>query len=247
VFARQRKWSDAIAAFAEAGTQPGAKVAVFHNLAYALEQVPLRRGARSALDRPSAAAARAMRGANIPRRQSAGRRLKRRITALARARPLFGACPPTAAWYHYTSLPRHWAATSACGGYSPKALPRIRTALLLNNLAACSTQVSTSPRRRAAERGTRRTQGFRSAQELGDLHYRGAVTKRSSAISARRRQTPTRAGTPTKLGNIRLRRRERKRPFGAGSAPWSSIRTTRSCAPISNPSGRCCDAGHDAR
>ena len=106
VLCRQRKWEDAHAAFSEAATVPGAKVAVFHNLAYTLEQLNRYEEARVALEEAIRRG-----GATDPRVQTSlgvvnllAGDLRAADAALAAARPLFGDRPPTPAWFHYTGL-----------------------------------------------------------------------------------------------------------------------------------------------
>src|SRR5438105_3626684 len=106
VLARQRKWDDAFAAFSEAAAQPGAKVAVFHNLAYALEQLNRYDEARAALEeavrRGGTADARVQTSLGVV--SLLGGHLQAADVTLTAARPLFGKRPPTPAWFHYAGL-----------------------------------------------------------------------------------------------------------------------------------------------
>jgi tetratricopeptide (TPR) repeat protein len=218
VYARQRKWNDAIAAFAEAGTQAGAKVAVFHNLAFALEQVHRYDEARVALDEAVRRG-----GANDPRVQTSlgvvsllAGDIQAAEAALARAQPLFANRPPTAAWYHYASL------AAALGGDAQRAATTLKegaaayphAAMLLSNLAAVLERTSDYPgARSAAERGIQEDPGIPQLHKnLGDLHYRAA--RYDEALECYLRATkanPDLGGDVyLKLGNIRLRRRERE-------------------------------------
>lgn len=218
VFARQRKWNDAIPAFAEAGSQPGAKVAVFHNLAYALEQVHRYDEARAALDEAVRRG-----GASDPRVQTSlgvvsllAGDLQAADIALARARPLFGTRPPTAAWYHYTSL------AAALGGDAQRAATILtegaaaypHAAMLLNNLAAVLERTSEyAAARAAAERGIHEDPAIPQLHKnLGDLHYRAGRYDEALECYLRATKTNPDLGGDVylKLGNIRLRRRERE-------------------------------------
>ncbi|MEP6493041.1 MAG: DUF4388 domain-containing protein [bacterium] len=218
VFARQRKWPDAVTAFTEAGAQAGAKVAVFHNLAFALEQMHRYDEARAALDEAVRRG-----GANDPRVQTSigvvnllVGDLQAADGALARARPLFGNRPPTAAWYHYSSL------AAALGGNAQRAgavltegtAAHPHAAMLLNNLAAVLERTSEyDAARSAAERGIHEDPGIPQLHKnLGDLHYRAG--RYDDALECYLRATKTNGDLGgdvyLKLGNIRLRRRERE-------------------------------------
>jgi len=103
---REGRWSEAVLTLREAASQPTARAAVYHNLAYALERLGHHDEAREAL----AEAARRG-GTEDPRtRISLGvLALKRGDLAeadetLASARPLFGKRPPPPAWFHYSAL-----------------------------------------------------------------------------------------------------------------------------------------------
>src|SRR5262249_24802670 len=97
VLARQEQWDDAIAAFQEAAAQPVTNVAVFNNLAYALEQQGRYDEARVALDEAVRRG-----GAGDPRVQTSigvvslmTGDLRAADAAFVAARPLFGKKPPT--------------------------------------------------------------------------------------------------------------------------------------------------------
>ncbi|MDB4875894.1 MAG: hypothetical protein JWM41_2340 [Gemmatimonadetes bacterium] len=217
VFARQHKWDDAAAAFAEAGAQPGAKMAVFHNLAYAYEQQNRYDEARAALDE-------AMRrgGASDARVQTSLGAINLLVgdlpaaaTALTAARPLFGKKPPTAAWFHYMAL------TAALMGDTRRAVTILNegaiahphAAVLLNNLGGVLERSGAYDDARAAvERGIHEDAAVPQLHKnLGDLLYRAG--RYDDALESYLRATKMNAALGgdvyLKLGNIRLRRQER--------------------------------------
>jgi tetratricopeptide (TPR) repeat protein len=218
VLCRQRKWDDALQAFAEAATVPGAKIAVFHNLAYALEQLNRYEEARVALEEAVRRG-----GGTDPRVQTSlgvvnlmAGDLRAADAAFAAARPLFGTRPPTPAWFHYTGL------TAALLGDHRRASTVLNegvtahphAAVLLNNLAAVlERDADYEGARVMAERGVHEDPGVAQLHKnLGDLYYRAA--RYDEALEAYVRATksnPELGGDMyLKLGNIRLRRQERE-------------------------------------
>jgi tetratricopeptide (TPR) repeat protein len=218
VLCRQRKWDDALQAFAEAATIPGAKVAVFHNLAYALEQLNRYEEARVALEEAVRRG-----GGTDPRVQTSlgvvnlmAGDLRAADAAFGAARPLFGDRAPTPAWFHYTGL------TAALLGDHGRAATVLNegvtahphAAVLLNNLAAVLEREGDYEGARAiADRGVHEDHGVAQLHKnLGDLYYRAA--RYDEALEAYVRATksnPELGGDMyLKLGNIRLRRQERE-------------------------------------
>jgi tetratricopeptide (TPR) repeat protein len=218
VLARQRKWDDALAAFTEASTMPGAKVAVYHNLAYALEQLNRYEEARVALEEAVRRG-----GGNDARVQTSlgvvsllAGNLQAAEAALAAARPLFGSRPPTPAWFHYAGL------AAALLGDTRQASAVLNegvatyphAAPLLNNLAAVLERDGEHEEARTvAERGVHEDPGLGQLHKnLGDLYYR--ATRYDEALEAYLRASkanPELGGDMyLKLGNIRLRRQERE-------------------------------------
>lgn len=217
VFARQQKWADAFSAFSEAAALPGAKVAVFHNLAYALEQLHRFEEARAILDEAVRRG-----GATDPRVQTSlgavsllAGDLVAADAALVAARPLFGVRPPTTAWYHYMGL------TAALVGALPRATSILtegttaypHSAVLHNNLATVLERAGKYDlARAAAERGVQEDPGQAHLHKnLGDLLYRsGRFDDALEAYLRAVKAAPDLGGDVyLKLGNIRLRRRER--------------------------------------
>ncbi len=218
VLCRQRKWDDALQAFAEAATVPGAKIAVFHNLAYALEQLNRYEEARVALEEAIRRG-----GGTDPRVQTSlgvvnlmAGDLRAADAAFAAARPLFGDRPPTPAWFHYTGL------TAALLGDHARSSTVLtegvtahpHAAVLLNNLAAVLERDGDyEGARTMAERGVLEDPGVAQLHKnLGDLYYRAA--RYDEALEAYLRATKANAELGgdmyLKLGNIRLRRQERE-------------------------------------
>jgi Flp pilus assembly protein TadD len=216
--ARQHKWDDAIAAFSEAAAQPNAKLAVFHNLAFALEQQNRFDEARVALDeavrRGGGTDARVQTSLGVVSLMTGD--LETADGAFADARPLFGKKPPTPAWYHYAGL------TAALRGDTTRAAAILtegvaahpHSATLLSNLAAVLERVGDYERARVtAEHGLQEDAGCAQLHKnLGDLHYRGG--RYDDALESYLRATkanPALGGDVyLKLGNIRLRRQERE-------------------------------------
>jgi tetratricopeptide (TPR) repeat protein len=218
VLTRQRKWDDAVAAFSEAAAQPGAKLAVFHNLAYTLEQLNRYAEARVALEE----AVRRGGGTDARVQTSLGvvsllaGDLAAADAALTAARPLFGSRPPTPAWFHYAGLA---AALLGDGARAAAVLTEGVTvhphaAVLLNNLVAVLERDAKYDAARAmAERGVQEDPGVAQLHKnLGDLHYRaGRYDDALESYLRASKSNPELGGDMyLKLGNIRLRRQERE-------------------------------------
>jgi tetratricopeptide (TPR) repeat protein len=218
VFARQQKWEDSAAALSEAAAQPGAKMAVFHNLAYVLEQQNRFDEARVALDEAVRRG-----GGNDPRVQTSigvvslmAGDITGADAAFVAARPLFGKKSPTAAWYHYTGL------TAALLGDTARAALILKegvalhphAATLLNNLGAVLERAGDYDGARGAiDHGIQEDPGCAQLHKnVGDLNYRAG--RYDEALEAYLRATKANpelgADVYLKLGNIRLRRQERE-------------------------------------
>lgn len=218
VLARQRHWDEALAAFSEAAAQPGAKVAVFHNMAYALEQLNRFDEARVALEeavrRGGGTDARVQTSLGVV--QLLAGNLQGAEAAFSAARPLFGARPPTPAWFHYAGL------AAALTGDSVRAAAILtegvaaypHAATLLNNLAAVLERHGDYDDARAtAERGVHEDPAIAQLHKnLGDLYYRaGRYDDALEAYGRASKANPELGGDLyLKLGNIRLRRQERE-------------------------------------
>jgi tetratricopeptide (TPR) repeat protein len=218
VLCRQRKWEDAHAAFSEAATVPGAKVSVYHNLAYTLEQLNRYEEARVALEEAIRRG-----GGTDPRVQTSlgvvnllAGDLRAADAALTAARPLFGDRPATPAWYHYMGL------AAALLGDMDRAAAILNegvtahphAAVLLNNLAAVlERDADYEGARSSAERGVQEDPGVPQLHKnLGDLHYRAARYDEALEAYLRASKSNPELGGDMylKLGNIRLRRQERE-------------------------------------
>ena len=218
MLARQRKWDDALAAFSEAAAHPSANAAVFHNLAYALEQLNRYDEARVALDEAVRRG-----GADDPRVQTSlgvlsllGGDLAAADASLTAARPLFGKRPPTPAWFHYMGLT---AALRGDGARSAAILnegvvAHPHSAVLLNNLAAVlERDADYDGARTIAERGVQEDPGVAQLHKnLGDLYYRAARYDEALEAYVRATKVDPELGADMylKLGNIKLRRQERE-------------------------------------
>jgi len=214
----QGKWDDARAAFAEAAAVPGANVAVFHNLAYTLEQLNRFGEARLALEEAVRRG-----GATDPRVQTSlgivsllAGDLHTADAALTTARPLFGDRAPTAAWYHSMGLAAALLGdldrASSVLTEGVRAHPH--AAVLLNNLAAVLERNSEYETARSmAELGVIEDPAVSQLHKnLGDLYYREArYDEALEAYLRAARSNPELGGDMyLKLGNIRLRRQERE-------------------------------------
>jgi tetratricopeptide (TPR) repeat protein len=215
---RMGRNESAVADFEQASHARSATPAVFHNLAFALERLGETAKAREAL-------AEALRrgGDRDPRVHTSLGVLALRDGALgaaeaafATARSLVGSNPPAAAWFHFTAL------TAALAGGLDRAMTLLEeglqhyphSAVLHNNLAV------TLERRgrlddalKAAERGTAEDAGVAQLHKnAGDLHYRGGAFDEAFDAYQRAVKLNESLGADVwlKLGNIRLRRRERQ-------------------------------------
>ena len=217
VLARQQRWSDATATFKEAAAQPGASSGVFHNLAYVLEQQQRYDDARAALDEAM------RRGAASDPRVHTSLGVVSLLTgdlpaadaSFSAARPMFGARPPTAAWYHYAGL------TAALIGDPARAMSLLKegvaahphAAVLLNDLAVVLERAGRyDEARAAADRGIHEDAIVPQLHKnLGDLQYRSG--RYDDALESYLRATKVNpdlgADVYLKIGNIHLRRRER--------------------------------------
>jgi tetratricopeptide (TPR) repeat protein len=217
VLARQRKWQEATAAFTDASRYAGAKHAVFHNLAYVLEQQGRYAEAQTALEEAVRRG-----GEQDPRVQTSlgvvyllSGDLAAAESAFAAALPLFANRPPTAAWYHYVGL------TTALLGEPARAATILaegtaahpHASALANNYAAVLERRGQYDEARAtAERAVLEDTTLPQLQKnLGDLYYR--LGRYDDALEAYLRATKANPelgdDVYLKLGNIRLRRRER--------------------------------------
>lgn len=215
---RMGRHDAAVADFEQASHARSATAAVFHNLAFALERLGESAKAREAL-------AEALRrgGDRDPRVHTSMGVLALRDGALsaaesafATARSLAGAKPPSAAWFHFTAL------TAALGGELDRAITLLQeavttypnAAVLYNNLAvALERKGMMDDAMEAAERGAAEDPGIPQLHKnVGDLHYRKGSFDEAFDAYMRAVKYSDALGSDVwlKLGNIRLRRRERE-------------------------------------
>ncbi|HEX5438740.1 MAG TPA: DUF4388 domain-containing protein [Gemmatimonadaceae bacterium] len=214
---REARWPEAVRLLREASTQTGARPAVFHNLAYALEQIGEHEEARRALDEAMARG-----GDSDPTiRTSAGvlalkdGAIDHADAELAAARVLWGKQRPSPPWFHFAAL------TAARAGDLDRAAALIdegigahpHAAVLYNTLAVIrERRGDIKGAVEAAEHGLH--EDGRLAQlhkNLGDCLYRAA--RYDDALEAYQRaiKLDPALGDDVyfKLGNIRFKRQQR--------------------------------------
>ena len=216
VLMRQGKWPDAANVFHQAASQPGARAAVFHNLAYALERLGRYQEAHAALE--EAIRRGAKEDARV--RTSLGvlaLRLGEVADAdatLSTARPLWGKRPPPAAWFHFAGL------AAALAGDVDRAITLLtegaalhpNAAPLHNNLAVLHERRGDYAEAAAhAERGVHEDPGLAQLHKnVGDYHYRAG--RYDDALEAYQRAVKLNSSLGEdvflKLGNIQYRRQE---------------------------------------
>jgi tetratricopeptide (TPR) repeat protein len=213
VLLRQGKLGDGAAAFRDAASRPGAKAAVFHNLAYALEHLGRYDEARAALD--EAARRGAERDPRVHTSQAAVALRRGEIAQadgfLTAARSMYGKREPAAAWFHYAAL------TAALLGDHDRAAALLEegiaahphAAALHNNLAALHERRRQFDEAAAAvERGLHEDATLPQLHKnAGDVHYR--ATRYEEALEAYQRAVKLNPGLGDdvylKLGNIRYK------------------------------------------
>ena len=217
VLLRQEEWADALAVYEEAAARPGASAPVYHNMAYALERLGRLGEAQRALSEASKRS-----GGNSPQIQtSAGivALLQGDVVAadeaLRGARPLWGARPPSPAWYHHAAL------AAALLGDLPRAQSILdeavgahsHHAVLYNNLAVVLDRRNDAEGAAAAlERAlTEDVTVPQVHKNLGDIAYR--VGRYDDALAAYQRAVKADPALGDdvylKLGNIRFRQHQK--------------------------------------
>ena len=217
VHARQGQWEDAVALWQElAATQGGNKLAVFLNLACALERLGRPMEARVALDEAikrggaQDAVVQTTAGVIALREGDASGA----DATLSAARSLWGRRRPPPAWFHYAAL------AAALSGDLPRAITLLtegigihpHAAVLHNNLAAMlERKGNVEEAMKAAEKGVIEDASLPQLHKnVGDLQYRAA--QYDEALESFQRAVklaPTLgADVHAKLGNIRFRRQE---------------------------------------
>lgn len=216
VLMRQGKWPAAIDVLRDAVAAPGARAAVFHNLAYAHERLGAYDEAQAALEE----AVRRGAGGDARVQTSLGALALRRgevpeaDAILSAARALWGKRPPAASWFHYAAL------AAALGGDLARAGELLaegvthhpHAAALFNNLAAVHERSGGyADAASSIERGTQEDPALAQLHKnSGDYAYRAG--QYDEALDAYQRATKLNPALGDdvffKIGNIRLRRRE---------------------------------------
>ena len=232
-------------AFTESAAQPGAKAAVFHNLAYALEQQKrVRRSARGARRSREARRRQRRARADVARRREpdgrrppgGGRGARRRAPAVRRAAA--DARRGTTTW----GSPRRCSATRRARATILRegVASHPHAAVLSNNLAAVLERIGEHEQARiAVEHGMHEDAAIAQLHKnLGDLYYRGgrydeafeaySARRQGESRARRRRLSQARQHPPAPAG-------ARRSGATAGSARWRSTRTTPSSGRTSSP------------
>jgi tetratricopeptide (TPR) repeat protein len=217
VLLRQERWADALTTYEEATARPGAAAATYHNMAYALERLGRLGEAQRALQE----AARRSGGNNPHIETSAGivALLQGDVVAadesLRAARPLWGARPPSPAWYHHAALaaallgdlPRAQATLDEAVGAHP------HSAVLFNNLAVVlerrnNPDAATTALERALTEDASVPQIHKN---LGDVAYRTGRFEDALAAYQRAVKADPDLGDDVylKLGNIKFRQHQK--------------------------------------
>ncbi|MGH7689467.1 MAG: DUF4388 domain-containing protein [Gemmatimonadaceae bacterium] len=215
---RQERWSDALAMFEEAAARPGASAAVYHNLAYALEQLGHLSEAQRALHEASARS-----HGSSPRIESSigivalhAGNLAAADEALSAARPLWGTRPPSTAWYHYSALAaallgdlaRAEALLDEAVGAHP------HSAVLYNNLAVVrERQNATAAAATSLDRALSEDPSVPQIHKnLGDMAYRAGRYDEALESYQRAIKAKPDLGDDVylKLGNIKFRQQQKE-------------------------------------
>jgi len=216
VLLRQGKWDEAIDAYQEASTRPGARLATFHNLAVALERVGRYEEALSALQDASKRGA--QKDARIQTSTGVVTLMMGDVAAADRvltAAKGMWTSKASAAWYHYASL------SAALLGDLGRALEILqegltnhpKVAALHNNLAALlERRGAYDEALLAAEHGLTDDPSLPQLHKnIGDLYYRANRYDEALDSYERAIKSEPNLGEDVylKLGNIRLQRQEK--------------------------------------
>jgi tetratricopeptide (TPR) repeat protein len=214
VHLRRHEWTEGVEVLSAASQQPDAKAPVFHNLAFALEQLGRFTDAELALaeavrrgggDDPRTAVSQAVLALKSGE-------LTHAEELLATARALWGARQPSAAWYHYAGL------AAALAGDVARAIATLEegvsvhphSAALHNNLAvAHERRGSYETAARAVEHALLEDANVAHLHKnLGDYHYRTQRYDEACEDFMRvvRLAPEHGADVHLKLGNIHFRR-----------------------------------------
>ena len=215
---REGKWSDAVLALREAAAQPGAKPAVYHNLAYALERLghldDARDALEQALERGGADDARIRTSLGVLALK--GGEFDDADAVLSAARPLWGTRPPSPAWFHYAAL-----AAALTGDLdrahqlASEGLERHPHSAVLHNTRATilERRGDIAGATHAAEQGLREDALLPQLHKnLGDCLYRASRYEEAVEAYQRAIKLDPALGDDVyfKLGNIRFKAREKE-------------------------------------
>ncbi len=214
---RAGHFEEAVRLFQQATAQPGARAAVFHNLGYALERTGRFAEARAAYDEAVQRG-----GGDDARVQLSLGVLSLKVgdvehadAVLSSSRALWGKRPPTAVWFHYTSL------AAALGGDLDRALALVNeglgvhphSAALFNLLAVIhEKRGDLQAAVHAAERGLQEDRSLPQIHKnVGDCYYRGGKLDEAMEAYLRAVKLNPSLGDDVyfKLGNIRYKWQER--------------------------------------
>ena len=217
VHLRLGRWSEAVADFEQASQSRTASPAVLHNLAFAFERLgeltKARDALRDAMRRGGEADGRIHTSFGVLALREGD--LEGARTAFAVARPLFEHRAPSPAWFHYNALAAalHGAIDEAVSVLKEGVELYPHAAVLHNNLAvALERKGQFDAALSAAEKGVLEEAGIPQLHKnLGDLYYRaGQFDEAYDAFQRAVKHNETLgADVWLKLGNIRLKRRER--------------------------------------
>jgi tetratricopeptide (TPR) repeat protein len=216
VLLRQGKWNEAIEAYQDASTRPGARAATFHNFAFALERVGKYTEALNALQDATKRG-----GAKDPAIQTSIGVVTLMMgdvagadKALTTAKPMWNG-KPSIAWYHYASLAAALLGDlgRALGIAQEGLLQHTHAASLHNNLAALlERRGAYDEALLAAEHGLADDPAMPQLHKnIGDLYYRANRWDEALAAYERAVKADANLGDDVyvKLGDIRMRRKER--------------------------------------
>ncbi len=210
---RQGKWDEAVTTFSDLSRSLAAGYGVFHNLAYALEQLNRMEEAQVAIDaalrRGGIKDAKVQITAGAIRLQAGD--VEGGDAALGAARVLMGAAVPPAAWFHYAALAAGLLGDTARASNVLRegTAAHPRSARLATTLAAVlERRGELEDARAAAERAVAEDPALPQAHKnLGDVLYR--LARYEEALDAYERAVRARPDLGSdvylKIGNLHLR------------------------------------------
>ena len=214
---RLGRWDEAVGDLEQASQARQAESSVFHNLAFAYEQIGQRARAREALQeairRGGDGDARVHTSLGVLALYDGD--LQSASTSFLTARPFYGTRAPSPAWFHYAALAAGLAGRidEAVGMLSEGTKSYPHAAVLHNNLAVVLERQSCFPEALAAlERGVLEDPTVAQLHKnLGDHHYRQGRLDEAFDSYQRAVKCDEKLGADVwlRLGNIRLKRNER--------------------------------------